>query len=134
MAMLNKSSRVWAPWFGMGCKAQTTVIAQLWRGFATLQAAQNRDDRAAKDLLSVALKGKPFHSFAYGAACAAVVVDTLTGEHKVLRANLLHDVGNSLNPAIDSGQIEGAFIQGMGWPTARVKLLVASFMQPKAGY
>jgi hypothetical protein len=53
--MLNKSSRVWAPWFGMGCKAQTTAIAQLWRGFATPQTAQNRDDRAARDLFSVAL-------------------------------------------------------------------------------
>ncbi len=53
--MLNKSSRVWAPWFGMGCKAQTTAIAQLWRGFATPQTAQNRDDRAAMDLFSVAL-------------------------------------------------------------------------------
>ena len=54
-AMLNKSSRVGAPWFGMGCKAQTTAIAQLWRGFATPQTAQNRDDRAARDLFSVAL-------------------------------------------------------------------------------
>ena len=48
-------------------------------------------------MFSVALKGKPFHSLAYGAACAAVVVDTVTGEHKVLRADLLHEVGNSLN-------------------------------------
>ncbi len=63
------------------------------------------------------LQGKPFHYFAYGAACAEVVVDTLTGEHKVLRADLLHDVGTSLNPAIDIGQVEGAFIQGMGWLT-----------------
>ena len=63
------------------------------------------------------LKGKPFHYFAYGAACAEVVVDSLTGEHKVLRADLLHDVGSSLNPAIDIGQVEGAFIQGMGWLT-----------------
>jgi xanthine dehydrogenase large subunit len=63
------------------------------------------------------LKGRPFHYFAYGAACAEVVVDTLTGEHKVLRADVLHDVGASLNPAIDIGQVEGAFIQGMGWLT-----------------
>ena len=55
-AMLNKSWRVWAPWFGLGCKAQTTAIAQLWRGFATPQTAQNRADRAARDLFSVALK------------------------------------------------------------------------------
>ena len=54
-AMLNKSTRVWAPWFGMGCKARTTAIAQLWRGFATPQTAQNRGDRAAMDLFSVAL-------------------------------------------------------------------------------
>ena len=65
----------------------------------------------------VRLKGKPFHYFAYGAACSEVVVDTLTGEHKVLRADVLHDVGQSLNPAIDIGQVEGAFIQGMGWLT-----------------
>jgi xanthine dehydrogenase large subunit len=64
------------------------------------------------------LKGRPFHYFAYGAACSEVVVDTLTGEHKLLRADLLHDVGSSLNPAIDIGQIEGAFIQGMGWLTS----------------
>ena len=63
------------------------------------------------------LKGRPFFYFAYGAACAEVVVDTLTGEHKVLRADVLHDVGRSLNPAIDIGQVEGAFIQGMGWLT-----------------
>ena len=65
----------------------------------------------------VRLKGKPFFYFAYGAACSEVVIDSLTGEHKVLRADLLHDVGTSLNPAIDIGQVEGAFIQGMGWLT-----------------
>ena len=63
------------------------------------------------------LKGKPFYYFAYGAACSEVVIDTLTGEHKVLRADVLHDVGTSMNPAIDIGQVEGAFIQGMGWLT-----------------
>ena len=63
------------------------------------------------------LTGRPFYYFAYGAACSEVVVDTLTGEHKVLRADVLHDVGRSLNPAIDIGQVEGAFIQGMGWLT-----------------
>ena len=64
------------------------------------------------------LQGKPFYYFAYGAAIAEVVVDTLTGEHRVLRADVLHDVGRSLNPAIDIGQIEGAFIQGQGWLTS----------------
>ena len=63
------------------------------------------------------LQGKPFYYFAYGAACAEVVIDSLSGEHKLLRADIVHDVGRSLNPAIDIGQIEGAFIQGMGWLT-----------------
>ena len=61
--------------------------------------------------------GRPFYYFAYGAAVSEVVVDTLTGEWKLLRADILHDAGKSLNPAIDIGQIEGAFIQGMGWLT-----------------
>jgi xanthine dehydrogenase large subunit len=61
--------------------------------------------------------GRPFYYFAYGAACAEVVVDVLTGEMKVLRTDILHDVGRSLNPAIDLGQIEGGFVQGMGWLT-----------------
>ena len=63
------------------------------------------------------MQGRPFYYFAYGAACSEVVVDTLSGEWKLLRADLLHDAGSSLNPAIDIGQIEGAFIQGMGWLT-----------------
>ena len=63
------------------------------------------------------LKGRPFFYFAYGAATSEVVVDTLTGEWKLLRADVLHDVGRSLNPAVDIGQVEGAFIQGMGWLT-----------------
>ncbi|MFZ3154333.1 xanthine dehydrogenase molybdopterin binding subunit [Pseudomonas sp.] len=61
--------------------------------------------------------GRPFYYFAYGAACAEVIVDTLTGEYKMLRTDILHDVGASLNPAIDIGQVEGAFVQGMGWLT-----------------
>jgi xanthine dehydrogenase large subunit len=63
------------------------------------------------------LTGRPFFYFAYGAAVSEVVIDTLTGEWKLLRADLLHDAGNSINPAIDIGQVEGAFIQGMGWLT-----------------
>jgi xanthine dehydrogenase large subunit len=62
-------------------------------------------------------KGRPFLYFAYGAACAEVTIDTFTGEMKVERVDILHDVGKSLNPAIDIGQIEGAFVQGMGWLT-----------------
>ncbi|NIX76925.1 xanthine dehydrogenase molybdopterin binding subunit [Microvirga sp. c23x22] len=61
--------------------------------------------------------GRPFFYFAYGAACSEVIVDTLTGENRLLRADILHDVGKSLNPAIDIGQIEGGFVQGMGWLT-----------------
>ena len=63
------------------------------------------------------LTGRPFYYFAYGAACTEVVIDTLTGESRVLAADILHDVGTSLNPALDIGQIEGAFVQGMGWLT-----------------
>jgi xanthine dehydrogenase large subunit len=63
------------------------------------------------------MSGRPFSYFAYGAAVSEVVVDTLTGEWKLLRADALYDAGNSLNPAIDIGQVEGAFIQGMGWLT-----------------
>ncbi|CAI0881559.1 Nicotinate dehydrogenase medium molybdopterin subunit [Serratia ficaria] len=62
--------------------------------------------------------GHPFYYFAYGAACAEVVIDTLTGEYRLLRADILHDVGDSLNPAIDIGQVEGGFVQGMGWLTS----------------
>ncbi|MEI6642101.1 MAG: xanthine dehydrogenase molybdopterin binding subunit [Novosphingobium sp.] len=65
-------------------------------------------------------KGRPFYYFAYGAAVSEVVVDTLTGEHKVLAVDILHDVGRSLNPAIDRGQIEGGFVQGQGWLTTEV--------------
>jgi xanthine dehydrogenase large subunit len=61
--------------------------------------------------------GRPFFYFVYGAAAAEVAIDTLTGESRVLRAELIQDCGRSLNPAIDLGQIEGAFVQGMGWLT-----------------
>ncbi len=64
------------------------------------------------------LSGRPFFYFSYGAAVSEVVIDTLTGEHKLLRVDILHDVGKSLNPAIDLGQIEGGFVQGMGWLTS----------------
>jgi xanthine dehydrogenase large subunit len=67
-------------------------------------------DRAKK-------RGNPFLYYAFGAACAEVEIDTLTGENRVRRVDILHDVGKSLNPAIDIGQIEGGFVQGMGWLT-----------------
>jgi xanthine dehydrogenase large subunit len=63
------------------------------------------------------LSGRPFYYFAYGAACTEVAIDTLTGESRVLKVDILHDVGRSINPAIDIGQIEGGFVQGMGWLT-----------------
>jgi xanthine dehydrogenase large subunit len=63
------------------------------------------------------LNGRPFYYYAYGAAVSEVVVDTLTGEWRLLRADVLHDAGRSINPALDIGQVEGAFIQGMGWLT-----------------
>jgi xanthine dehydrogenase large subunit len=64
------------------------------------------------------LTGRPFFYFAYGAACTEVVIDTLTGESRVLKVDILHDVGRSINPALDMGQIEGGFVQGMGWLTS----------------
>ena len=63
------------------------------------------------------LTGRPFYYFAYGAACTEVAIDTLTGESRVLRVDILHDVGRSINPSLDVGQIEGGFVQGMGWLT-----------------
>ncbi len=64
------------------------------------------------------MQGNPFYYYAYGAAVSEVIIDTLTGEFKLLRADILHDAGNSINPAIDIGQVEGAYIQGMGWLTS----------------
>ena len=61
--------------------------------------------------------GRPFFYFAYGAAVTEVVIDTLTGENRILRTDILHDTGASLNPALDIGQIEGAYVQGAGWLT-----------------
>jgi xanthine dehydrogenase large subunit len=63
------------------------------------------------------LTGRPFYYFAYGAACVEVAIDTLTGENRVLAIDILHDAGRPINPSIDIGQIEGGFVQGMGWLT-----------------
>ena len=65
----------------------------------------------------IAGHGRPFFYFAYGASCSEVVIDTLTGEMRILRTDILHDAGNSLNPALDKGQVEGGFVQGAGWLT-----------------
>jgi xanthine dehydrogenase large subunit len=62
-------------------------------------------------------RGRPFYYYSYGAAAAEVIVDTLTGEYRIERVDILHDVGSSLNPALDLGQIEGGFVQGAGWLT-----------------
>lgn len=66
---------------------------------------------------AVSMKGRPFFYFTYGAAVAEVEIDTITGESRCVRADILQDVGDTLNAAIDLGQIEGAFVQGMGWLT-----------------
>src|SRR5690606_25293671 len=63
------------------------------------------------------LTGRPFYYFVYAAACSEVVIDTLTGENRLLRTDILYDAGRPINPAVDLGQIEGGFIQGMGWLT-----------------
>ncbi|WP_043446155.1 xanthine dehydrogenase molybdopterin binding subunit [Halotalea alkalilenta] len=65
-----------------------------------------------------AARGRPFYYFAYGAAVSEVEIDSLSGEYRVVRADILHDVGESLNPAIDLGQVEGGYIQGLGWLTS----------------
>ncbi|MGK2909120.1 MAG: molybdopterin cofactor-binding domain-containing protein, partial [Sphingobium sp.] len=62
-------------------------------------------------------QGRPFYYFAYGASVSEVAIDTLTGEYRVLAVDIIHDVGRSLNPMIDMGQIEGGFLQGQGWLT-----------------
>jgi len=62
-------------------------------------------------------KGRPFLYFAYGAAVSEVMIDTLTGENKIIRTDILHDAGKAINPAIELGQIEGGFVQGAGWLT-----------------
>jgi xanthine dehydrogenase large subunit len=83
---------------------------QLWSDgfYATPKLHWNRET----------MTGRPFYYFAYGAAVSEVLVDTLTGEWKLLQADVLHDVGRSINPALDIGQVEGAFVQGMGWLTS----------------
>ena len=62
-------------------------------------------------------RGRPFFYFAYGASVTEVAIDTLTGENRILRTDILHDAGASLNPALDIGQVEGAYVQGAGWLT-----------------
>ncbi|PKO57706.1 MAG: xanthine dehydrogenase molybdopterin binding subunit [Betaproteobacteria bacterium HGW-Betaproteobacteria-19] len=92
------------------------LVHAAWMGRVSLSATgYYRTPRIAYDRST--LSGRPFYYYAYGVACSEVAIDTLTGESKVLRVDILHDVGHSLNPAIDLGQVEGGFIQGMGWLT-----------------
>jgi xanthine dehydrogenase large subunit len=77
--------------------------------------------------------GRPFHYFAYGAAVGEVEVDGFTGEHRILRADLLQDVGNSVSPLVDLGQVEGGFLQGVGWLTVEELLWDAQGRVATAG-
>jgi xanthine dehydrogenase large subunit len=107
------SSRVYA---GNRSLSFAELAALAWEKRVSLSAAGFY--RTPKIHWDVATNtGRPFFYFVYGAAAAEVAVDTLTGESRVLRAELVQDCGRSLNPAIDLGQIEGAFVQGMGWLT-----------------
>ncbi|TAG24864.1 MAG: xanthine dehydrogenase molybdopterin binding subunit [Burkholderiales bacterium] len=100
-----KQSRIWQEVVGM---AYANRI-QLWSDGFYATPKIHYDKKT--------LSGRPFYYFAYGAACTEVIIDTRTGESRVLKVDILHDVGRSINPAIDIGQIEGAFVQGMGWLT-----------------
>ena len=109
-----RDNRVWAgnesmPFEELAQKAHLARVSLSSTGFYS--TPKIHWDREAAD-------GRPFLYFAHGAACAEVTIDTLTGELRVDRVDILHDVGRSLNPAIDIGQIEGGFVQGMGWLTA----------------
>jgi xanthine dehydrogenase large subunit len=64
-----------------------------------------------------AMQGSPFKYFAYGAAACEVEVDGFTGEYRIRRVDIVHDVGDSLSPIVDLGQVEGGFVQGAGWLT-----------------
>ena len=77
-----------------------------------------------------AWKGRPFNYFTQGVACTEVEIDVLTGNHRTLSSDLLVDVGSSINPMIDIGQIEGAFIQGMGWSTIEEVVYAGMYYHP----
>src|SRR6185503_5984321 len=62
-------------------------------------------------------RGKPFHYYAFGAAVSEVEIDGFTGAYRLLRTDILQDVGDSISPVVDRGQIEGGFLQGVGWLT-----------------
>jgi xanthine dehydrogenase large subunit len=106
--------RVWA---GEHSVAFAELVQQAYRARVSLSATGfYRTPKIEWD--KVAMRGRPFFYFSYGAAVSEVAVDTLTGETQLLAVDILHDVGSSLNPAIDLGQIEGGFLQGVGWLTS----------------
>jgi xanthine dehydrogenase large subunit len=93
------------------------LVEQAWLGRISLSATGfYRTPKISYDRAT--FNGRPFYYYAYGAAVAEVVIDTLTGESRLTRVDILHDCGRSLNPAIDLGQVEGGFIQGTGWLTS----------------
>ena len=97
------------------CPSPTSSARPTWRASSCRQRDSTRRPRSIGT--GTQAQGRPFYYYAYGAACSEVSIDTLTGEYRVERTDILHDVGRSLNPALDKGQVEGAFIQGMGWLT-----------------
>ena len=112
-AIVFRENRVHA---GNESLAFEELAEMCWRGRVSLsQAGFYKTPKIHWDMATNT--GRPFFYFSYGAAVAEVAVDTLTGEARVLRADLLQDCGASLNPAVDLGQIEGGFVQGMGWLT-----------------
>jgi xanthine dehydrogenase large subunit len=93
------------------------IVQLAWAGRVSLSATgYYRTPRINYDRET--MSGRPFFYFAYGAAVSEVVVDTLTGEYRLTRVDILHDCGDSLNPAIDLGQVEGGYVQGAGWLTS----------------
>ena len=94
-----------------------TLVAQAYKAKVSLSA--RGEYKAPKMAYNAKMaRGRPFHYFCYAGAVCEVAIDSLTGESQVLRADILNDCGESINPAIDLGQIEGGFIQGMGWLTS----------------
>ena len=92
------------------------LVGEAYRNLVSLSSTGFYSNPAI-DVDFTTMKGRPYHYNAYGAAVVEVEIDTLTGESRVLRVDILHDVGKSLNPAIDLGQLEGGFMQGIGWLT-----------------
>ncbi len=103
-------------WFGENSLSFAELVQKAYMGRVSLSATgYYRTPKIHYDRSKA--QGRPFFYYATGAAVAEVLVDTLTGEYRVMRVDILHDVGRSLNPALDIGQVEGGFIQGMGWMT-----------------